>query len=344
MSQGDPHDHLFRYGFGQSDVARAHFKAYLPAAIVDGVDWTGLEQMHESFIDEELKKTESDLLYRAPLKAGGEIFLYVLFEHQRSRDYRMPLRLLGYMVRIWTKWEAEHGGSPRRKPQLPLIVPMVLYNGKKRWTVGSEFIDLFPAGEVRDAMRSMIPNFGYDMLDLSQTPDDDIQGAALGQMVLLLLKWADRDDFWERLPAWLKTMETILNTPSHGIGTIEAMLRYIMSVAAGPLPDAIRPQLRQHLTPRVEETLMTWAEQLKQQGIEQGKQIGIEQGIEQGAAERDRAEQLRRTQQVLRMLRLKFGEADEATVLRVEAGSIEELERWTERILLAEICEDVFAE
>jgi predicted transposase/invertase (TIGR01784 family) len=333
MSQGDPHDHIFRYGFGHTDVARAHFEAYLPAAVASGVEWSGLEQVQESFIDEELKKTESDLLYRAPLKDGGEIFLYVLFEHQRSRDYRMPLRLLSYMVRIWTKWIAEHGGSPRRRPRLPLIVPMVLYNGKQRWTVSNAFIELFPEGDVRDALASMIPNFRYDILDLSQAPDDDIQGAALGQMVMLLLKWAGRDDFWDRFPEWLSTMETILNTPNHGIQTIEALLRYIMSVAAGPPPDNIRPQLRQHLTPQAEQTLMTWAEQLKQQGIQQG------------ITERDRAEQQRASQRVVRMLRLKFHEAvNEATIQRTQSGSIEELERWTERILIAETCEGVFAE
>lgn len=333
MSQGDPHDHIFRYGFGHSEVARAHFEAYLPAAVVEGVDWSGLEQVHESFIDEELKKTESDLLYRAPLKAGGEIFLYALFEHQRSRDYRMPLRLLGYMVRIWTKWLAENGGSPRRKPQLPLIVPLVLYNGKQRWTASNEFIELFPAGDVRDAMQSMIPNFAYDLLDLSGVPDEEIKGAALGQMVLLLLKWADSDDFWQRFDGWLETMATILETPSHGIGTIEAMMRYIMRVVAGPPPDSLRPKIRRYLTPQVEETLMTWAEQLKQQGKQEE------------AAARDRAEQQRASQRVVRMLRLKFrDEVSEAVTQHVLGGSIDELERWTERILIAETVEDVFTE
>lgn len=82
---------------------------------------------------------------------------------------------------------------------------------------------------------------------------------------------------------------------------------------------------------------MTWAEQLKEQGIQQG--------IQQEAAERIRAEQQRRTQQVLRMLRLKFhGGVSEAITQRVQAGSVEELERWTERILIAEAPEDIFAE
>ena len=332
MSQGDPHDHIFRYSFGQSEVARAHFEAYLPAVVVSGVEWDGLEQVKDSFIDEELKKTESDLLYRAPLKSGGELFLYMLFEHQRSRDYRMPLRLLGYMTRIWTKWLSEHGGSPRRKPRLPLIVPLVLYNGERRWTASGQFIELFPAGDVRDALEGMIPNFGYDILDLSQTPDEDIRGAVLGQMVLLLMKWADHDDFWQRFEAWLETLEAIQNAPKHGIATIEAMMRYIMSVVAKPLPDNLRPKLRQHLTPHIEETLMTWAEQLKQQGIEQGKQQSL------------KAEQQRWSQHVLRLLQLKFGVVDEAATQRVQAASIEVLEQWAERVLIAPSCEDVFAE
>jgi len=75
---------------------------------------------------------------------------------------------------------------------------------------------------------------------------------------------------------------------------------------------------------------MTWAEQLRQQGKQQG------------IAERDQAEQQRRVQQVLRMLRLKFGEVDETSSQHVQGGSIDQLECWTERILIAENCEDVF--
>lgn len=300
------------------------------------VDWAGLEQVTGSFVDAELKASQSDLLYRAPLRGGpGDALLYVLFEHQRRLDYQMPLRLLQYMVRIWTRWQAEHGDR-FRKPALPLIVPMVLYNGSRRWTVSTDLVDLFPAGPLRAAMASMIPGFRYIVQDLSQMPDEDIQGAALGQMIMLLLKWADRDDFWDRLPAWLLTMQAILDSPAHGIETVEALLRYIMSVAAVAPPDTIRPALREHLTPRAEEAIMTWASQLKQQGIEQG--------IEQGTEQVQRAEQQRWSQRVLRMLRLKFGDVSEAVVQRVEAGTLEELEQWAENILFAERSDAVFGD
>lgn len=81
---------------------------------------------------------------------------------------------------------------------------------------------------------------------------------------MLLFKWADQDDFRQRPSAWLETVQTIFDNPDN----VEALLRYLMQVAAGPPPGSLQPQLRHHLTPRVAETLMTWAGQLKQQSVE----------------------------------------------------------------------------
>ncbi|MEL6343547.1 MAG: Rpn family recombination-promoting nuclease/putative transposase, partial [Myxococcota bacterium] len=171
MSTKDSHDHLFRYGFSRPDVAREHFEAQLPAAVVAAVDWTGLEPVPGTFIDPELERTESDILYRAPLKSGDELLLYVLFEHQRSRDTQMPFRLLQYMVRIWEAWLRSHGRR-RKTTRLPFIVPMVLYNGTQRWTTSRQFADLFADGPVFDALKRNIPTFQHELQDLSQTPDE----------------------------------------------------------------------------------------------------------------------------------------------------------------------------
>ncbi|MFT4976885.1 MAG: hypothetical protein ACI8S6_002790 [Myxococcota bacterium] len=248
MSHGDAHNHLFRFAFARVEVAREHFRAHLLRPVVDSIDWGQLTHKASSFIDPGLRRSESDLLYRAPLHIGGSACLYLLFEHQRSLDYRMPFRLLQYMVRIWSRELARHG-SPRRRPQLPLIVPMVLYNGTQRWTVSTRFADLFPQDELFSALSEHVPDFRYIIHDLSQIPEEAIRGAALGRLIQLLLKWADSDDFWERFPDWLETMRGILLQPELGMDAIEAMLRYIMSVASGLPPESIRPGLRHFLTP-----------------------------------------------------------------------------------------------
>lgn len=342
MSYGDAHDHLFRYGFSRLEVARAHFETYLPRSVVDAIDWQGLEREAETFVDPDLRGTQSDLVYRAPLKAGGTAYLYILFEHQRTLDYQMPFRLLAYMVRIWGHWIKENV-KPRRKPRLPFIFPMVLYNGIQPWTVSDRFADLFPRGALQDALGEQIPNFQYFVQDLSRIPDEQIRGAALGQMILLLLKWGDKAELWERFPDWLATMRTILRQPSLGMDAIEAMLRYVIHVNDQPPPDTIRPQIRQSLTPKAEEMLMSWAEQLKQQGFEQGLEQGIERGLEQGIAQTERAHRERTQARVLRMLRLKFGSLSAADEQKVTEAATEALEQWTERILTAQTLDAVFS-
>lgn len=308
--------------------------------MVESVDWSKLTQDPETFIDPELRKAESDLLYQVPrLDGDGTVYLYLLFEHQRLRDYRMAYRLLNYMMRIWARWLAANGRRSK-KPRLPLIVPMVLYNGAKRWTVSTASVDLFEHDAVFEALRAHVPAFEYVVLDLSQIPDEAIRGAAMGRMIQLLMKWADKDDFWERLPGWLHTMRSILQQPELGMDAIEAMLRYIMRVSVAPPPDTIRPQLRHFLTPQSEEMVMTWAEQLRQQGLEQG----IEQGLEQGRHSALQEQQQRAAARVSRMLRLKFGDVSEAVEQQVAAATLDALERWTERILIADTIGAVFAE
>ncbi|MBZ0120170.1 MAG: DUF4351 domain-containing protein [Sandaracinaceae bacterium] len=52
----------------------------------------------------------------------------------------------------------------------------------------------------------------------------------------------------------------------------------------------------------------------------------------------DKAQEL-----VLKQLRVRFGELPEATIARVRVASVEELDRWAERVLTASSLEQVFA-
>ena len=139
------HDKLFRTMFGRAEVARAHFEALLPARLIAAFRWDSLELRPESYISPQLLDAQSDVLYRVRLDSSGEdeVFLYVLLEHQRKRDYAMAFRLLSYMVRIWERWLRDNGTPTRARP-LPFIVPMVLYNGARRWPVSTRFQDLLP--------------------------------------------------------------------------------------------------------------------------------------------------------------------------------------------------------
>ena len=50
------------------------------------------------------------------------MLVYVLLEHQSTPDRWLRLRLLGYCVQVWQRWQRQHEDQKR----LPLLVPMIL--------------------------------------------------------------------------------------------------------------------------------------------------------------------------------------------------------------------------
>ena len=122
-----PHDRLFRAVFADPKEAAGLLQANLPPDIRDSFDWTTLALRSGTFIDEELRESQSDLLFQVDQTASGQpVSMYVLLEHQSSPDHWIRLRLLRYLCRIW---EAELRDDPERRELRP-IVPVVFYQGR----------------------------------------------------------------------------------------------------------------------------------------------------------------------------------------------------------------------
>jgi hypothetical protein len=152
-----PHDALFRFVFGKPVHAASELRAVLPAALVDRLDLASLHPVNGSFVDEELTNRHCDVLMRTRLD-GREAFVYVLIEHQSSPDPIMPLRMLRYLMRIWDRWLEE---NPKAK-RLPMIVPLVVYQGSRRWTYPvelSELLDVDP--ETARLAGDFLPRFRF---------------------------------------------------------------------------------------------------------------------------------------------------------------------------------------
>lgn len=109
-----PHDGLFKAVFSQPERAAEELRHVLAPELAASIDFATLTHEPGSHVDEELRERHTDLLFSA-LLAGAKIRIYVLFEHQSSVDPWLPLRLLGYMLKIWEKLrEAEPDARCRR--------------------------------------------------------------------------------------------------------------------------------------------------------------------------------------------------------------------------------------
>ena len=192
-----PHDRLFRKVFSEPAEAAGLLRAYVPAWLAGTLDWSSLTLMPDSYVDDELQASESDLLFAVeqrpdaaePGEARRSLRLYLLFEHQSSPDRLMRFRLLKYCCRIWDDFlrpaEAEE------TPDLPPIVPLVFYQGESRWRHATEFSELF-AEPVR--RWPWTPQFKHLLVDQSQTGVGAVQGETLGRVAQLALMAAARHE------------------------------------------------------------------------------------------------------------------------------------------------------
>ncbi len=96
----NPHDRFFKEVFSRKNTAVDFLANHLPSEVLQTLDLGTMEIRKDSFIDEELRESFSDLLYEVKL-ADSRAYIYVLFEHKSFSDRFTAFQLLKYMIRIW---------------------------------------------------------------------------------------------------------------------------------------------------------------------------------------------------------------------------------------------------
>ena len=127
----NPHDQMFRATLSSQRRADAVLRAHLEPWLVDLLGEDPPVPLDGSFVDEELRGSQSDKLLRVRLRSGRRAYVYALLEHKSHPDANTPLQLWKYKLRIWNAYGHEPGEESQR---LPSIVPVVFYHGRETWT------------------------------------------------------------------------------------------------------------------------------------------------------------------------------------------------------------------
>ena len=141
--------------------------------------------------------------------------------------------------------------------------------------------------------------------------------------------WALRDARFGRLErtlaAWSSVFSRLLEAPG-GPTAVRTIFCYIYEVRGIATAQALAAQIPD---PILREAAMTIAEQLRQEGRREGRQDGLREGLRSV---------------VLKLLRLKFGELDDAVQARIAAADEATLDRYAERVLSADTLDAVLAD
>jgi predicted transposase YdaD len=325
-----PHDALFKRTFSDPEHVRQELRAILPRALLAALDLATLRPCPGSFVDQALAGSHSDLLFSVEL-AGKPAFLYLLCEHQSTVDPLMPLRLLGYVVRILQQHvEQTKGALP-----LPAVLPLVLHHSETGWTAATRLEALFdPALLEVEGLRDWLPRFGFLLDDLSHLSDEALWDRAMGLVPSLTL-WALRDGrdpkrLLASLRRWARLIGELSRAPS-GRDALFALLRYLSVVS--DLPAEVLEQAVEQATSSSEGLMATVAEQW----VARGEAKGLAEGKAEGKTEAKAQAVL----SVLEARELSVSATQRAKVLG--CTDLDRLEGWLRKAATAKATAELFA-
>ena len=277
---GMEHDALVRRVLGDLATAGAWLRARLPEDMVQRLDFATLQLQPGTFVDDELRRSETDVLFQVRHKSGQSVFVYVLVEHQSTVDFWLRLRLLRYHARIW---EQERMRQPAVHELSP-ILSVVLHHGPREWTPSSRFEDLYNA-KVRDLSGTC--RFRHVLVELHRMRLEDARGDAYSRAMEMLLSDHGRTQavgLMQLLPPLFPAIRATAGGP-HKVVTL---LKYYSIEYGGTMRNELtaeveRYQERYGLVGLTREDV-TMLEILEAKREQQGLEQGLEQGREQGMA------------------------------------------------------------
>lgn len=203
------HDTSYRFLLSSKKLFVELLRSFVHKGWVQNIDETNVQEIPHSFVLQDFKRQEADLVYRVNLN-GQDVVFYLLLEMQSSVDFRMPYRLLLYQVEIWRYLlnDDKQARANRKTFRLPPIVPIVLYNGKKRWSAERQFRKLLNHEQM---FGSELLDFEYLLIDVARYTEEELLSLSntIGS-VFLLDQTEDQAQLLERLG---KLMHTIQQLP-----------------------------------------------------------------------------------------------------------------------------------
>ena len=162
----NPHDKFFKRAMSLGNITRPLLIEYLPTDLLAKLDLNTLEIDPNSYINDELKETFSDVVWSCRLKnSNKQRKIAFLFEHKSYKPAYPHFQLIDYQRNAW-KMQIGAGQQP-----VP-ILPIIFYHGSQKWIV--EPFDAY-FGEVEAEMLQFMPCFNYILINLQDFSEEKIR-------------------------------------------------------------------------------------------------------------------------------------------------------------------------
>ena len=270
------HDSLIKKAMESPIAAKELLSEYLPAEFKDFINLDTLKIEKESFIEDSLKTKFSDIIYSAKAKESAnntsnskDVLIYTLLEHQSTPDYWVALRLWKYCMLLLER-------HAKGKEKLPVIIPLVLYNGKKKYNAPLNIWDLFSNSEL--AKQTMSEN--YRLIDLESMSDDEIDYEKHLSFLLYVMKHIhDRDTLSMLKDVMAKCTKALIIDKGQDYVHTKLIFWYTNSKVPAENKQLLEEIIVNNLPKEDQEVIMrTVADTYIDEGIAIGEARGIQKG------------------------------------------------------------------
>ncbi len=180
----------------------------------------------------------------------------------------MRLRLLNYCTLVWMKWQRAH----ERERRLPLIVPLVFYQGVEPWRFDREFADLVTGAAPQ---WRWVPRFEHLMIDQTRQSADSVTGAVAARLAQVAMMATFREAHQELIEQATRLIRELDRVA--GFDEVARHVEYLLATHSTEWRTAFAAALRRNVPGRGGE-LMNYVQQM----VERGRRAGHQEGRQEG--------------------------------------------------------------
>ncbi|MBK7002673.1 MAG: Rpn family recombination-promoting nuclease/putative transposase [Rhodoferax sp.] len=313
------HDNGYKNLFSHPQMVRDLLVGFVHEPWVAELDWNTLEKVSGSYVTDDLRDREDDIVWRVRFNERW-LYVYLLLEFQSSVDEFMAVRLLTYLGLLYQDIIKQKTFTPSGR--LPPVLPLVLYNGVRRWNAAQEISALIevPPGRLQD----YTPHLKYLLLD--EGAIDESVPLALQNLTAALFR-LEKTRTSDTMLAVVRALLEWLSEPEQKEldRAFSVWIRRVLLPAR--LPGVELPEIGDLLGVKtmLTEDVIDWTKQWWQEGRQEGRQVEASRLLE-------------------RQLTKRFGPLPPVVRTRLAQATVEQLEDWAERILDAASLDAVFAQ
>ncbi len=310
------HDHSYKQLFSNPELIRDLLQGFVLEDWVSDLDLETLERVNGSYISDDLREREDDIIWRVRLGSNW-VYVYLLIEFQSTVDKYMALRVMTYLGLLYQ--DLQKTSSLPSDGMLPPVLPLVLYNGSKRWNAATNITNLIQ--NIKGDLAKYRPNFQYLLLDESRFQTENLPAQNLVSAIFELEKSRHPENIRTVVTSLIKWLKSPEQAPVRRAFTV-----WIHRVL---LPARLPGQEVPHVTDLLEVENML-AERVKE-WTKEWKEEGLQEGIQKGYA-----------YMLCNQMTEKYGSLSEDFKNKINQADDKQLMEWSRRILTANTLGDIF--